>query len=315
MRAYATSLVGVNKNVISDLNLLEQILSGTYNKRTVPFDLPEGMKLSDAIQPVLPASAQAIQLFDKRPILETIDRVSGVTSVQRGVEYKTNTTNRAIESYESQQQTRADEKMDAIEECVGTILWLIAQMCLQFMDEGEVTKLIGPVDGWTNMEPKVIPIMFTPRVVGGSSLKPTSAAKKQQALQMSQIIGQFAKATPVALLVAIKTLQSAFNNELVMEDQDWAMLQQGIMQAMQAQAQQGQQQPQQGQPQQPQQQQGGGQPEGDVRNVITQAIGQAVQIIDRLPPEIKQQIGVMLARQMPMQQIAQAIIGKLEQQG
>lgn len=321
MRAYATSLVGVNKNVITDPNLLEQILSGTYNKRTVPFDLPEGMKLSDAIQPVLPASAQAIQLFDKRAILETIDRVSGVTSVQRGVEYKTNTTNRAIESYESQQQTRADEKMDAIEECVGSILWLIAQMCLQFMDKAEVEKLIGPTKGWQNIDPKDIPIMFTPRVVGGSSLKPTSAAKKQQALQMSQIIGQFAKATPVALLIAIKTLQSAFSNELVMEDDDWTMLQQGIMQAMQAQQQQGQQG---GQPPaqsgQPPQQDGAQPPQGgggqqDVANVITQAIGEAVQIIDRLPPEIKQQIGVMLARQMPMQQIAQVIISKLDQQG
>lgn len=318
VRAYASSLIGVNKNVIKDLDVLEQILAGTYNKKTIAFDLPEGMKLSDAIQPVLPASAQVLQLFDKKPILETIDRVSGVTSVQRGVEYKTNTTNRAIESYESQQQTRADEKMDAIEECVGGVLWLVAQMCLQFMTKTEVAQLIGAenAQAWQTVEPRDIPLKFTPRVVGGSTLKPTSSAKKQQALQMSQIIGQFAKATPVAIIIAIKVLQTAFSNELVMTADDWATLQQGVMQSMQAQGAQG------GQPAQGQQgaqppQEGGApaQEGGDIANVITQAVAQAAEIIDRLPPEVKMQIGVMLARQMPMQEIAQQIISKLEQQG
>jgi hypothetical protein len=323
VRAYASSLVGFDKNSIKDPDVLEQILQGTYNKKTIPIDLPEGKKISDLIFPILPASAQVLQLFDKKPILETIDRVSGVTSVQRGVEYKTNTTNRAIESYESQQQTRADEKMDAIEECVGGVLWLVAQMCLQFMSQAEVAQLIGQENAgaWQAVDPRDIPLKFTPRVVGGSTLKPTSTAKKQQALQMSQILGQFAKATPVAILIAIKVLQSAFSNELVMTSEDWEMLMQGIQQQMQAQAAPPQGQPPQGgqpsaqggQGSPPQQQEGGGQP--DVANVITQAIGEAAQIIDSLPPELRMQIGVMLARQMPMQEIAQVIIGKLEQQG
>lgn len=321
IRAYATSLVGYDKNTIKDPAELEAILNGTYNKKSIGFDLPEGKKIGDILGAVLPVSAQVLPLFDKKPLLESIDRVSGVTSVQRGVEYKTNTTNRAIESYESQQQTRADEKMDAIEECVGGVLWLVAQMCLQFMSEAEVAALIGDATGWVSIEPRDIPIKFTPKVVGGSSVKPTSAAKKQQALQMSQILGQFAKASPVAILIAVKVLQSAFSNELVMEESDWGMLAESVQQMMQAQQQQaagaaGAQQQQGAQGGAPQQPQGGG--EGDqaqVVNVIQQAVAQAAELIDKLPPDMKVKIGVMLARQTPMQEIAQTIISGLDQQG
>ena len=76
-----------------------------------------------------------IQLFDKQPILEAIDRVSSVQPVMRGVEFKTNTTNQAINQYNSVQQTRTDEKIDAVEDFIGQIAWALAQMCLQFMDE------------------------------------------------------------------------------------------------------------------------------------------------------------------------------------
>lgn len=317
IRANACSLVGYNADMMKDPSDLESIMAGTYNKRTIAFKgLPEGAKIEDVIGAVLPVSAEAIKFFDKRLTLESIDRVSGVAAVQRGVEYKTNTTNRAIESYESQQQTRADEKMDAIEESVGTVLWLVAQMCLQFMTNQDIASLTGDAEGWEAIEPRDIPLKFSPRVVGGSTLKPSSRAKKEQALQISQVVGQFAKATPVAALIALKVLETAFNNEITITDQDWAMLQQGMMQAMQGPAAGAPPQGGEGAPPASPEQGGAPQPEGGhpaPGDVIKQAIGEAAQLIDKLPPEIKQAIGVMLARQTPVQEIAQTIIGKLEQ--
>lgn len=317
IRAYASSLVGYNKNIIKDVDTLEQILAGTFNKRSVGFDLPEGMKLSDAISPLLPPSEAAIKYFDKRMTLDSIDRVSGVAAVQRGVEYKTNTTNRAIESYESQQQTRADEKMDAIEESVGTVLWLVAQMCLQFMSPEDVTAITGDAEGWERVEPRDIALKFSPRVVGGSTLKPSSRSKKEQALQISQTVGQFAKASPVAALVAMKVLATAFHNEVVISPQDWEMMMQSLQAQIQAQQMQAQQPqgPAQQQPQQAQQGEGGEQQQqpGAVGDVIKQTVVKAAQLIDAMPPELRQEIGVMLARQIPVQQIAAEVIGKLEQ--
>ena len=57
-------------------------------------------------------------------------------------------------------------------------------------------------------------IKFTATVAGGSTLKPTSATKKQQAVQLSQALGQFASAAPVAILVALKVMERAFDEVL-----------------------------------------------------------------------------------------------------
>jgi hypothetical protein len=248
---------------------------------------------------MLPVSADAIKFFDKRATLETIDRISGVSSVQRGVEYKTNTTNRAIESYESQMQSRADDKMDMMEEAIGRVLWMIAQMCLQFMDEQEVTAILGTVTGWQRIEPKDIPIIFAPRVLGGSALKPTSRAKKDQALQMSQILGQFARGTPAAIIVALKVLQQAFDDELSIEADDWQMIIEGVKGAMQAQAAPSGNAPAQG---------GGG---GEPTEEVVAGVAQVARFLDGLPAELKQQIGVLLARQTPIEEIFRLVVEQM----
>ena len=320
IRGFASSMVAYNKNLIKDPTELEAVLGGTYDKKAVGFDVPEGEDIRKLFAPLLPPSAEVAKFYDKAQTLASIDRVSGVTSVQRGVEYKTNTTNRAIESYESQMQTRADEKMDAIEEFVGDTLWMVAQMCLQFMTAEEVDVLIGTSEGWEQLDPKKIPLMFTPRVIGGSTLKPTSRAKKEQALQISQIVGQFAKATPAAAIVALKVLSEAFGNEMVISDADWDFIMQGIQQQMQAQA--AQTQGPQGEQQQPQGGQGGQPKEPGVRqqagdeavgDIVQKTIMEAGALLDSLPPEMKTQIGVMLARQQPVQQIMAAILSQLDQ--
>ena len=111
-------------------------------------EVPEGMTLQDFIQPFVPPSACSfIELFDKKPMLEAIDRVSSVQPVMRGVEFKTNTTNRAIEQYNSTQQTRMDEKIDAVEDLIGRIAWAITQLCLQFMPADMVVQLVGAEAG------------------------------------------------------------------------------------------------------------------------------------------------------------------------
>jgi hypothetical protein len=324
IRGYASSILAYNKNKLKDPTVLEDILSGTYNKRTIGLDLEEGDKLNDIMGPLLPPSAEAAKFFDKRGILESIDRISGVSSVQRGVEYKTNTTNRAIESYESQMQTRADEKMDAIEEAVGGVLWLVAQMCLQNMSAEEVQMLCGEGEAWQKVDPREISMRFTPRVVGGSTMKPTSRAKKEQAMQMAQALGQFARATPAAILVALKTLQQAFDNDLVINDKDWQMVIDGITSAIESQQAQAQAQAQSAQ------QQGQGAPQGAQGargasnapsspddnipiDAVVQGVQQLAQFLDGMSTEIKTEIGVMLSRQVPVEQIAQRVVERLQQ--
>jgi len=339
VRKFAAGKVVFDKNSFKDTSLLESLISGTTNSNVVGVDLPEGKKIGDVLGPLLPPSAEAIKFFDKKPVLEAIDRLSGVASVQRGVEYKTNTTNKAIESYESQIQTRADEKMDAIEDSVGTVLWLVAQMCMQFMEKEEVVILLGEkmAADWEKMDAQTIRSTFTPRVVGGSTLKPTSRAKKEQALQISQIIGQFTRATPIAAVVALKVLSQAFDN-VVVSQEDWELIYKGIMKEanapppeqiqQEAQQEQGDQQGQdrkqamvmemmkaraQAQGGGAQQAQGGGGGSGPQIDDIASIVQEVARLIDGMPPQMKQQLGVQLARGRSVADIATEMIQQMQQ--
>lgn len=342
VRRFAAGKLAYDKNALKDSSVLDALISGTTDTNSIGVDLPEGKKLGDVLGPLLPPSADAIKFFDKKPVLEAIDRLSGVSSVQRGVEYKTNTTNRAIESYESQTQTRADEKMDAIEDSVGTVLWLVAQMCLQFMEKDEVATLLGDemAANWEKMDAKSIRQTFTPRVVGGSTLKPTSRAKKEQALQISQVIGQFTRATPIAAVVALKVLSLAFDG-VVVSQEDWELIYKAIIkeasgptqgeQEQQQQDAQGREgmmqrmheramasQPPQGAGGQPPQGGGGGGSGGGAGggpqiDDIAGIVQEVARLIDGLPPMMKQQLGMQLARGRSVADIASQLIQQMQQ--
>jgi hypothetical protein len=74
---------------------------------------------------------------------------------------------------------------------------------------------------------------------GDDTLEPTSVMKKQEAVQLSQIMGQFAGASPAIVVVMLKLMSRAFN-EIVISPEDWEM----IFQSVQSQMQQQQPQPQ-----------------------------------------------------------------------
>ena len=344
VRKFASGKIVYDKNAIKDASLIEEMITGTTGTNALGIDLPEGKKIGDVVGPLLPPSAEVMKFFDKKPTIEAIDRLSGVAAVQRGVEYKTNTTNRAIESYESQVQTRADEKMDAIEESVGLVLWLTAQLCLQNMEQPEVAAILGEkfAESWKRMTSDEIKATFMPRVVGGSTLKPTSRAKKEQAMQIAQVIGQFTKATPMAIVVALKVMAQAFDNVLISQE-DWEMIYKGVMQSIQAEQQAQQPQPSAPPPQaagagrppqgaggpqmqqmRPQGGQGGGRGGDPLEKVaqaakgftvdeIQQLVQQVAVIIDKLPPPIKQNLGVQLSRGKSVADIATDMIAQMQQ--
>lgn len=226
---YAIDKIVVNRVQGLGKAEIEKFLKG--DDIVLDVQLPEGTKLEDFVRPWLPPSAQVGELFDKTRYYEAIDRVSSVTGAMRGVEYKTNTTNRAIENYESTTQTRLDEKIDAQEEQIGRIGWAILQMCAQFMTGEEVAKLLDDPSGklWDSLpkDPEEIQKMFSFRVVGGSALKPTAKTKKEEAVQMTQVLGTFASAAPAAIEVILKMMERAFD-ELTITKEDWQSIRESI---------------------------------------------------------------------------------------
>lgn len=277
MRDWASGKVVFNKNVVKNTDDIDKLIKG--DSKVLGLDLPVDADITKVISSLPAPSTQYERLFDTSPILQSVDRLSSVTAVQRGAEYKTNTTNKAIEAYNSQTQTRADEKIDSIEEWIGDILNAVLFLCLRFMPQEQVATLIGEQEAqlWQNFNSTELRAMYSVRCVGGSSQKPTSAIKKQQTLQLAQVLGQFASTTPVVGVVALKMIERAFADDVNITDQEWQLLTQSMQQG------------------------GEGNPD-EILNKLDQALQQ-------LPPEAKAALGKMIASGMPlkeaMAQIAQ----------
>jgi len=191
-------------------------------------NMPEGMKIQDVIMaPPLP-NLQYKELFDKTPIYAVVDRISSSNDILRGAQFKTNTTNTAIDTYNSIQNQRIDEKIDAVEDFSGDIFYDIMFLCAQFMTQEEVKYILGDEAAqWQQMEATVLRQQFNCTVLGGSTQKPTSASKKDQALKIGQILGQYANASPYVVIIMLKAMEQAFD-DIVVTGEDWAMIRQSI---------------------------------------------------------------------------------------
>ena len=126
---------------------------------------------------------------------------------------------------------------------------------------------------------------FNPSVIGGSSKKPTSQAKKEEALELGQVLGQFVNAAPQTVVrIMIDVFQEAFD-EITMKEEDWDQLKEEIEQQAQAQGPQGQQ-GQQG-PQGVPQQGNAVQPPNGGQQISPEQLQEA---LSKIPPDIKQQV-------------------------
>lgn len=219
-----------------DQKKVEELMNGN-NRKWVGVSPPDGKKLTDLVLPPPLPSLQYEHLWDKQPALQTIQQISGIMEAMRGEQFKTNTTNKAIEAYSSSSNVRLDEKRDAIEDHIGEVMWAVLFLCLQFMPPQQILDISGQDDQegqfatMTQMTADQIRNTFTCSCVGGSTQKPTSATKKAEALQVGQILGQFG-GNPYAVVIALRALARAFDG-IVITEQDWQMLLQTMMMSLQ----------------------------------------------------------------------------------
>ncbi len=306
MRNWVMSKVFINKNVVRDVAGITRFLQDDTEDLIHALDLPEDGDISKVLGAFPAPSTQFEGLFDSRPIYEGINRMSSVTPILQNVQFKTNTTNRAIETYESSTQMRLDEKIDAIEDMLGDIGRALLEMAVQFMSEEDVNNLLGAeyvtrMGGWQNMSVQEFNEQFNLDIVGGSTLKPTARVKKEQSAQMGQILGQFANASPMVVVVMLKMLERAFGDDVIITPEEWDMIIKSTMQQMQRGG------PGQGQGGEGRQAQGGRQPQegqqGQGGAGMAQMAEQVEQIIGRLPDEARQALGQGIAEGIPLKQL------------
>lgn len=292
-RAWAKRNILYNKSAISQEDV-EKVLNGPDNTAR-GVEVPDGLKMSDVIFSFTPPSLKFPELFDKSEKFSAINRITGINDAMRGAQFKTNTTNKAIDNYNAAVEVRTDEKVDLIEDFIGDVMWNVCMLCLMNWEREDVLPLIGKecADYWQRItDSRMFDSELNMRVEGGSIGKPNSREKKKQAVELGQVLGQFASGAPGVVIPMIKMFERAFD-EVIISDEEWQFIFKTIEQSlMKAGSGPGgeQQQQQQGA------QGGGGDQEAQLREVI-----------DRLPPEAKQQLEQLVQQGMPPSEALQRV--------
>jgi hypothetical protein len=179
------------------------------------------------------------------------------------------------------------------------------------MDADTVQQLTGlDVSGfWAPLDNLKDYAKFSVSVVGGSTQKMTTQQRKQEAVQVGQVMAQYVRAAPAsAMKVSLDMLSKAFDDFEVTKE-DWDAIEQEVQ--MMAQSQQG------GAPGQAAAPPSGGAPPvagpGEQAGAPQagggmQVAAAVVQALQQLPPPVLQAIGNALAQGVPPAQIFQQML-------
>lgn len=210
----------------------ERVLKG--EDIVIGVDVPDGQRLDEAFSAPIHPTLKLGEFTDTSEDRASIDRISSLSQIARGNEFRTNTTNDAIAVYQQAAETRTDERTDAIEDWIGDFAYNLAMLCARYMDTEQVANIVGAkaAENWVQQDPAMFSARFSMQVVGGSTQKPTSQAKKRMALETGQVLGQFASGSPAIVLVMLKMFSRAFE-DVVITDEDWNLIIQSIVSSIQ----------------------------------------------------------------------------------
>jgi hypothetical protein len=281
-----------NKIKPDDAKKLANYLKNGTGDNILGINVDAGMSIRDAMETLAPPSINYEAVFNKQPIYQSIDRLSSVSDALRGSQLKANTTEDAVQAYVSAAQLRVSNRTDAIEECVQELAWAIAEILVSRATPEDVVGLVGEKNAaaWKSLSVEELNADYSVKVAAGSSEKPTSAFKKKEAIQISQAVGQFARAAPGSTLkVVLKLLQGAFP-EVNISEEDWNSIDQEIQANLQRGVSTGGA---------PQPGAGPGAPSGAGPNGKAGALQQQ---LESLPPEAKASIMQQIRSGVPPQQ-------------
>lgn len=283
--------------------------------------VPEGSKIGDVFEALAPPSLQYEALFNKEPTINSINRISNTSDAIRGVQFKTNTNEASVQSYQDAARMSVGAKIEVVEDVMADLCKALLEQCVQNMSKPEVEGLIGAKlsSGWQNMSLQEYNKQYALDIVPGTSEKPNSVFKKKEAVQVAQAIGQFASAAPMtSMKVALRVLEQAFT-EVVIKPEDWDLMEKEMeMNMMRGNSSGAAAPPQPGQNGPPPSQPGGGAPAGAGGGPGAPPNGAPGGIppeLANLPPEIKAKVEQMHAQGAPPEAIAQFLKQAVAQGG
>jgi hypothetical protein len=288
----------------ADAELLMQAIKRGFvdEQAVVGVKVPEGSKIGDVFEALVPPSLNYEALFNKEPTINSINRISNTSDAIRGVQFKTNTNEASVQSYQDAARMSVGAKIEVVEDVMADLCKALLEQCVQNMSKVEVEGLVGKKLSLEEYNKR-----FALDIVPGTSEKPNSVFKKKEAIQVAQAIGQFASAAPMtSMKVALRVLEQAFT-EVVIKPEDWDLMEKEMeMNMMRGNSTGANAPPQPGQNGPPPPQPGGGAPAGGGGGPGAPggAPGGIPPELANLPPEIKQKVVEMHQQGAPPEQIA-----------
>lgn len=199
----------------------------SVDQRVFGFALEEGQSIKDAFETLMPPAANYEGLFNKDQIKQAINGITNTSDALRGVQFKTNTNQKAVETYQDATRLSVGAKTDVVEDVAAEIAYDLCEWAVQNVTKEEMAGIIGKkrAEGYEQMSRAEFNTRITIRVVGGSMEKPNSIWRQKDALQVTQAVGQFAAGAPASsLMIMLKMLQRAFP-DMSVSPEDWEALQ------------------------------------------------------------------------------------------
>ena len=203
---------------------------------------------------------------------------------------------------------RMDMRLDAIEDRIADVGWKLAQLCLKFMSPAvrSVTcrdgryAVLASTESVGGHEPVVSAMCW--RWLHRS----LSQAKKQDAVQIGQVMSQYVRAAPATVLkVSLHMFSEAFDGFTVTKE-DWAAIDAEVEKTLLAG--QGGAPGQGAQAAPPGDPNAGATPAGAPQGGPLQLAVMVTKALEQLPPQVLQAIGVALAQGAPPQAILEQML-------
>lgn len=185
--------------------------------------------LSAVIQP-MPAMINPPEYYDLSSlIISDIDRVSGVSEIQRGGVPEIRRTATEANLVQDAVNARVSDKLAMVEQCISEVARRVVALVRQYMTGEQVARVMGK-DGepmWITYDRDYLEGDFDFEVVGGSTQPTNESFRRQMALQIVDAMAPFAGAGVVDMTkLAAYVLQNGFGvknpDEFIMQPQPQA---------------------------------------------------------------------------------------------
>lgn len=188
----------------------------------------ENKKISDMLEVLAPPSLQHKEMFDTTQLRAAVDRQAATNEVDRGGEFRTNTTNDAVAAYNQNKEAVTTTVVDSIEDAFEGLGWSMTEILVSKYTKEEIVEIVGPkkAEHFEQLNVKEFNQRYRMQITAGSIEKPTSEFKKKEAFQIAQGLGQIGQGAPItSMRLIIRMFQNAFSSFLVTKD-DWKLLEQ-----------------------------------------------------------------------------------------